>query len=157
MYRTRSLILLCLLVSQFSCSYGFVPEGATSGRDIVLEPCINRTHLLEAGMMLDAQLERALGDMGMLARSEPRHRLSCSIVSARRERATAGSLAYQDRYRLSISVIARLGDASGRVVWQNTFSDQGAFSEGEPDEAGLEEACRKVSLQIARAVASLKT
>ena len=152
---TKLLILSCLLVSLLSCRYGFVPEGNTAGRNIVLEPSTNGTHLLEAGMVLDTQLERAFSDLGLLAIKEPQQRLSCTIVSARRERTTAGSITSLDRYRLTISVHVRLSDTSGRVAWQRTFSDQGAFSEGSQDEDALEEACRKVSLQIARAVAAL--
>lgn len=152
---TRSLILLSLLASLLSCRYGFVPEGATAGKNIALGPSTNGTHLREAGMVLDVQLERALSDLGLLASRGPQQRLSCSIVSARRERTTAGSISSPDRYRLTISVRAQLSDTSGRVMWQKTFFDQGVFSEGELDEDAMDEACRKISLQIARAVAAL--
>jgi hypothetical protein len=57
---------------------------------------------------------------------------------------------------LNISVLAKLSDNSGKVLWQATFSDQGTFSEGGQDEDALDEACRQISLQIARAVAVLK-
>lgn len=154
MSRTRSLTLLYLLVSLLSCRYGFVPEGVTAGRSIALEPSTNRTHLIEAGMVLDTQLERAFSDLGLVGATEPRQRLSCTVSSARKERITTGSLALQDRYRLTITVIARLSDASGDSMWEKTFSDQGAFRETGQDEDALTEACRKVSLQIARAVAA---
>lgn len=156
MSRIKLLILLFLLASLSSCRYGFVPEGSRAGKDIALEPSVNRTYLREAGLMLDSQLERAFASMGMLASDEPRQRLSCSIVSARRERTTTGSLSSTDRYRLYIRVLVRLSDSTGTVIWQQTFSDQGAFSEGGQDEDALEEACRQVSLQIVRAVASLE-
>ncbi len=154
MCRTRSLILLLLLVNLASCRYGFVPEGARGVKDVALDPTVNRTPLREAGMVLDAHLEQAFSDMGMIASGKPYHRLSCSIVSAWRERTTSGSLASTDRYRLFIRVLAKLSDGAGKVVWQETFSDQGTFSEGGQDEDALEETCRLVSLQIARAVAA---
>ncbi len=130
---TRLLILSCLLASLLSCRYGFVPEGSLAGKAIELEPTVNRTYLGEAGLVLDSQLERAFSDLGLLARKEAQQRL----------------------YRLTIRVHVRLSDTSGRIVWQETFSDRGAFSEGNQDEDALDEACRKISLQIARAVAAL--
>lgn len=144
-----------LLGSLISCRYGFVPEGTETGKNIALEPSTNRTYLTEAGMVLDAQLERAFSDLGLLGTGDLRQHLSCSIVSARRERITAGSLTSLDRYRLYLTVLVSLSETSGRVVWQKTFSDQGSFTESEQDEDALVEACRKVSLQIARAVAAL--
>ena len=152
---TRLLILSCLLASLLSCRYGFVPEGSLAGKAIELEHTVNRTYLGEAGLVLDSQLERAFSDLGLLARKEAQQRLSCSIVSAGSERTTVGSTTSLDRYRLTIRVHVRLSATSGRIVWQETFSDRGAFSEGNQDEDALDEACRKISLQIARAVAAL--
>ena len=155
MSRTRSLILLLLLVSLGSCRYGFVPEGTPGGKKIALDPSSNRTHLREGGIVLDTYLEQAFASMGMLTTQSPRQRLSCSLTASSRERITSATLKSTDRYRLVITVLAKLSDESGKVLWQGTFSDSGTFSEGGQDEDALEEACRQVSLQIARAVAVL--
>lgn len=156
MSRTRSLILLLLLSSLVSCRYGFVLEGTEGGKKIALDPSTNKTHLREAGIVLDSFLEPALASMGMLSPKDPKQRLECSMVSSTSGRITSTSLKSGDRYRLTISVLATLRDASGKVLWQSTFSDTGTFSEGGQDEDALDEACRQVSLQIARALAALR-
>lgn len=154
MCRTRSLILLSLLASLICCRYGFVPDGVQGATAVSLEPCVNRTHLLEAGMVLDSHLERAFADMGMLGAQGPRLLLSCTITAASPERITAGSLSATDTYRLMLTVQAHLSDPGGTVVWKGTFSDQGWFMEGGQAEDALDESCRQVGLQIARAVAA---
>jgi len=60
-----------------------------------------------------------------------------------------------DRYRLNLQVLAKLSDNSGKVLWQSTFTDYGTFSEGGQDEDALDEASRRITLQIARAVTAL--
>ncbi|HOS97582.1 MAG TPA: hypothetical protein PLU54_08005, partial [Deltaproteobacteria bacterium] len=133
---------------------GFVPEGLQGATTVSLEPCVNRTHLQEAGMVLDSHLERAFADMGMLSGQGPKLLLSCTITAASPERITAGSLSATDTYRLILSVQAHLSDPGGTEVWKGTFSDQGVFKEGGQAEDALDESCRLVSLQIARAVAA---
>ncbi len=154
---TRSSILLLLLASSlFSCTYGFVLDGAGGDKKILLDPSTNNTHLREAGIVLDSCLEQAFASMGMISNKDPQHRLSCSMVSSSRDRITSTSIKSDDRYRLTISVLAKLSDTSGKVLWQATFTDTGTFSVGGQDEDALDEACRQVSLQIARSVAVLK-
>ncbi|HPS93353.1 MAG TPA: LPS assembly lipoprotein LptE [Deltaproteobacteria bacterium] len=147
--------MLCL-TSVIACSYGFVLDGATGGKKIALEQSVNQTHLQEAGMILDTYIERTFSSMGLLWTKDPQYFLKCSIVSSWRERITSKSLQRTDRYRLNIRVLAKLTDAGGKAVWQSSFTDNGTFSEGGRDEDGLDEACRKISQQIARAVATLK-
>ena len=157
MFQTRSLILLLLLASSLiCCRYGFLPEGVEGGRKIALDPSTNKTHLREAAIVLDSFLEQAFASMGMISDKDTKYRLTCSMVSSSRERITSISLKSGDRYRLTVSVLAKLSDASGKALWQATFSDTGTFSEGGQDEDALDEACRQVSLQIARAVAVLQ-
>lgn len=156
MSRTRSLILFLLLASLVACRYGFVLEGSQGGKKVSLDPSTNRTHLREAGMVLDAELEKAFASMGMLSQPGAGLRLSCTIIAATRQRITSSSLKTADRYRLILNVHAELRDASGTATWQSTFSDQGNFSEGGSDEDALNDACTQVSLQIARAVAALQ-
>jgi hypothetical protein len=155
MLRIRLLISLLCLTSFIACGYSFVLEGTQGEKKIALDPSKNQTHLREAGMILDSYLERSFSSMGLLSAKDPRHFLKCSIVSSSRERITSNSLKTTDRYRLIIQVLVQLSDISGKAVWQSTFTDQGAFSEGGQDEDALDEACRQISLQIARAVASL--
>jgi len=147
--------LLCL-TSVIACSYGFVLDGAIGGKKIALDQSVNQTHLQEAGMILDTYIERTFSSMGLLRPKDPQYFLKCSIVSSWRERITSKSLQRTDRYRLNIRVLAKLTDAGGKAVWQSSFTDNGTFSEGGRDEDGLDEACRKISQQIARAVATLK-
>jgi hypothetical protein len=157
MSRTRSLILLLLLASSLiSCRYGFLPEGAEGGRKIALDPSTNKTHLREAAIVLDSFLEQSFASMGMISNKDVKYRLTCTMVSSSRETITSNSIKSGNRYRLTISVLANLSDTSGKSLWQATFSDTGTFSEGGQDEDALDEACRLVSLQIARAVAVLQ-
>ncbi|HVN71762.1 MAG TPA: LPS assembly lipoprotein LptE [Desulfomonilia bacterium] len=147
------MLLLNILVS---CRYGFVLEGTEGGKRIALDPSTNNTHLREAGIVLDSYLEQALASMGMLSPKNPEQRLVCSLVASSRTRITSASLKAQDRYRLTINVLAKLSNTSGKVIWQYTFTDTGTFTEGGQDEDALDEACRQVSLQIARALAALQ-
>jgi hypothetical protein len=157
MFQTRSLILLLLLASSLiCCRYGFLPEGAEGGRKVALEPSTNKTHLREAGIVLDSSLEQAFASMGMISTKDVKYRLTCTMVSSSRETITSITIKTGNRYRLTVSVLANLSDASGKSLWQATFSDTGTFSEGGQDEDALDEACRLVSLQIARAVAVLQ-
>jgi outer membrane lipopolysaccharide assembly protein LptE/RlpB len=93
--------------------------------------------------------------MGMLGPSRPERTLECSIVSAQAARSTVESLTRVDKYRLTLKVRATLRDKGGAVLWQHTFSDWATYTEGSTAEAALEETCGRISLQIARAVASL--
>lgn len=156
MSRIRLLILLLCLTSVIACSYGFVLDGAAGGKKIALEQSVNQTHLQEAGMILDTYTERTFSSMGLLGTKDPQYFLKCSLVSSWRESITSKSLQRTDRYRLNIRVLAKLTDAGGKAVWQSSFTDYGTFPEGGRDEDGLDEACRKISQQIARAVATLK-
>ncbi len=154
---TRLSILLLLLGSGIlSCTYSFVLDGAGGERKITLDPSTNKTHLREAAIVLDTSLEQAFASMGMLSDKDPELRLCCTITSSSRERITSTAVQSGDRYRLNIGVNAKLSDMSGKVLWESIFSDTGTFSAGGQDEDALDEACRQVSLQIARAVAVFK-
>ncbi|MGC9325106.1 MAG: LPS assembly lipoprotein LptE [Desulfomonilia bacterium] len=122
---------------------------------VLLGPSMNRTSLIEAGMILDSQLEKELASMGLLSSSEDVPLLECTIVSTSRERITSSSLQQTDRYRLIISVLAELRDRSGTVLWRSRFTDEGVYLEGGQDEDALEEACRAVAQQIARTLAAV--
>jgi hypothetical protein len=157
MFQTRSLILLLLLASSLvCCRYGFLPEGIEGGRKVALDPSTNKTHLREAAIVLDSFLEQSFASMGMTSNKDTKLRLTCSMISSSRETITSNTNTTGNRYRLTISVLAKLSDASGKALWQATFSDTGTFAEGGQDEDALDEACRQVSLQIARAVAVLQ-
>lgn len=105
-------------------------------------------------MVLDRHLERAMSELAMLDTAGKSPSVSCELTAARRERRSASSLSTTDRYRLVITVRARLIDSSGKGSWEKTFTEWGRFAEGETDEAALDEACRKISLSIAHALAS---
>lgn len=156
MSRIRLLTLLLLSVSLAACSYSFVLDGGAGGsQDFVLRPSTNRTTLIEAGMILDAELERTLSSMGMLAPESGEYILHCVLASYSSQAITSPSLSSNDRYRLTIHVAARILDAQGKEVWTMGFSDQGTYPERGAEEDGLEEAGRRVSLQIARALAAV--
>ena len=155
MYRTKLLILLLSLISLLGCSYSFVLDKGAATMKVALEHSNNSTALREAGMTLDASLERALSSMGMLESTGDIHVLQCTLVSASSQTITSSSLSSTDRYRLIISVSATLMDTQGKKVWNATFSDEGTYSQGGQPEDALDEACSEVSLQIARAIASL--
>jgi hypothetical protein len=146
--------LLCL-TSVTACPYNFVLDGGLGEKKIALEASTNQTHLLDAGIVFDTFLQRSFSSLGLLAVKEPRYSLKCFIVSSTRERVTAPSITTNDRYRLNLQVLAKLSDNSGKVLWQSTFTDYGTFSEGGQDEDALDEASRRITLQIARAVTAL--
>lgn len=156
MYRARLLILLLLPVSLAGCWYSFVPDGFEGGRAYALKPSTNSTALLEAGMTLDENLERTLSSMGMLAPQGGDLSLHCTLVSYSSYAVTSSSLTTDDRYRLTIRVRARILDEQGKERWSMSFSDQGAYPEQGSEEDGIDEACRRVSLQVARALAALE-
>jgi hypothetical protein len=152
----RLLILLLLPISLTACSYSFVLDGGEAGaQTFALRPSTNGTTLIEAGMTLDNELERTLSSMGMLAPESDVNVLHCTISSYSSQAVSSPSLSSDDRYRLTIHVAARVLDVQGKEVWKMGFSDQGAYPERGAEEDGLEEACRRVSLQIARALAAL--
>lgn len=155
MCRIKLLILLLPLISILGCGYSFVLDKGAPTIKLTLEPSVNATPLREAGMTLDANLERVLSSMGMLKSTDDMHVLRCTLVSTSRQTITSTSLSSDDRYRLVISVSARLTDAQGKKVWESKFSDDGTYSQGGQPEDALDEACSEVSLQIARAIASL--
>ena len=96
MSQTRSLILLLLLASSLiSCRYGFLPEGTEGGRKIALDPSTNKTHLREAGIVLDSFLEQSFASMGMISNKDAKYRLTCSMVSSSRE--TITSITFKNR------------------------------------------------------------
>ena len=154
MCRTRSLISLLLCASLSACGYSFVLDGKMTARKFVMEASANRTSLIDAGTILDASLERTLSSMGMLASGEGSGTVRATLVSFSTETVTAPSLSSPDRYRLHIRVTARVTDAQGKELWSMSFTDTGTFSEGGRTEDALEEASRRVSLQMARALAS---
>ncbi len=156
MSRIRFLTLSLLSVSLLACSYSFVLDGGAGGsQDFVLRPSTNRTTLIEAGMTLDAELERTLSSMGMLAPESGKYILHCTLTSYSSQAITSPSLSSDDRYRLTVHVAARVLDAQGKELWTMGFSDQGTYPERGAEESGLEEASRRVSLQIARALAAV--
>ena len=146
---------MLFLSSITGCGYSFVLDKTAPTIHVSLEPSANETPLREAGMILDANLERVLSSMGMLGSTDNIHVLRCTLVSASRQTITSTSLSSDDRYRLVISVSADLMDAQGKKVWKAKFSDDGTYSQGGQPEDALDEACSEVSLQIARTIASL--
>jgi hypothetical protein len=124
-------------------------------KDIGLQATTNQTHLLNGGIVFDTYLQRNLSTMGLLAVKDQRYYLQCSILSSTRERITSPSLTTNDRYRLNVSVHAKISDPTGKVMWQSTFTDYGTFAEGGQDEDALNEASNRISQDIARAVTSL--
>ena len=155
MSRIRSLILLLLPVSLAACGYSFVLDGGGGAHTFSLRPSTNGTTLIEGGMTLDNELERTLSSMGMLSPEIGEHILHCTLSSYSSHAVTSQSLSSDDRYRLTIRVAARVLDAQGKELWKMSFSDHGAYPERGAEEDGLEEACRRVSLQIARALAAV--
>ncbi|VFU14564.1 conserved exported hypothetical protein [anaerobic digester metagenome] len=156
MSRIRLLTLLLLSASLTACGYSFVLDGGAGGsQDFALRPSTNQTTLIEAGMILDTELERTLSSMGMLAPESGEHILHCTLTSYSSQAITSPSLSSDDRYRLTIHVTARVLNAQGKEVWTMGFSDQGTYPERGAEEDGIEEASRRVSLQIARALAAV--
>lgn len=154
MCRTRSLISLLLCASLSACGYSFVLDGKPAAGKFVMEASANRTSLIDAGTILDASLERTLSSMGMLASGESPRTVRATLVSFSTETVTAPSLSSPDRYRLHIRVTTRVTDTQGKELWSMSFTDTGTYSEGGRTEDALEEASRRVSLQMARALAS---
>lgn len=145
------------LSSLAACPYSFVLDQNTASPRVSLVSSENRTNLIEAGMILNSQLETALASLGLLSSSEEELPvLRCTLVSSDRERITAAALGQTDRYRLLITVIAELSDRGGTSLWRSRFTDEGTYLEGGQEEDALEEACRAISQQIARTIASLE-
>jgi hypothetical protein len=155
MYRTKLLILLLLCASSLSCSYSFVLDGKRSTEKYTLAPSKNGTSLIDAGAILDANLERTLTSMGMIAPKGSIHTLESTLSAYTVQTVTSPSLSSRDRYRLLIYVTARITDEKGKDLWHMNFSDTGTFSQGGRAEDALPEACERVSQQIARALASV--
>jgi hypothetical protein len=155
MCRTRSLTLLLLCTSITACGYSFVLDGKVSTEKYVMEASTNKTSLIDAGTVLDSNLERTLSSMGMLASGTGRLTVHSTLASFSTETVTAPSMSASDRYRLHITVISSVTGAQGKELWGMSFTDTGTYSEGGRAEDALEEACGRVSLQIARALASL--
>ncbi len=156
MCRIRSLILLLLCASIASCSYSFVLDGKMSTEKFILKTSTNGTTLIDGGSVLDASMETTLSSMGMLAAGSSRHNLHCTLVSSSNQAITTTSLSSSsDRYRLQITVTAVVTDMQGKEVWKMNFVDTGTYSEGGRAEDALDEACRRISQQIARALVSL--
>ena len=155
MSRIRLLTLLLLSASLTACGYSFVLDGGAGGsQDFALRPSTNQTTLIEAGMILDTELERTLSSMGMLAPESGEHILHCTLTSYSSQAITSPSLSSDDRYRLTIHVTARALNAQGKDVRTMGFY-QGTYPERGAEEDGIEEASRRVSLQIARALAAV--
>lgn len=146
---------MLFLGSITGCGYSFVLDSGTPTIQVTLEHSVNQTPLREAGMVLDASLEEVLSSMGMLKSADDNPTLRCTLVSTSRQTITSTSLSSNDRYRLVISVSAELTDTQGKRLWKARFSDDGTYAEGGQPEDALDEACSEVSLQIARAIATL--
>jgi hypothetical protein len=155
MYRTKLLILSLLCVSAVSCSYSFVLDGKRSTEKYTLAPSKNGTTLIDAGAILDANLERTLTSMGMIAPKGSIHTLESTLSSYTVQTVTSPSLSSRDRYRLLIYVAVRITDEKGKDLWHMGFSDTGTFSQGGRAEDALPEAFERVSQQIARALVSV--
>ncbi len=152
---TRFLILLSSLLCLVGCGYSFVLKGGGNLGAVRLSPCDNRTPLREAALVLDAQMERELSAMGMLATGGDLPRLGCTIVRASSREITSASLTRDDRYRLNVTVRAVLTDAGGKALWLSDFTDDGAYTDGGQEEDALEEACQGIASQISRALTCL--
>lgn len=146
-------MLLCVSIT--ACGYSFILDGKAGTHKFLLKPSVNATSLIQGGMILDASLERTLSSMGMLASSGTPYTLHSTLASYSNQAITTTSLATNDRYRLLVSVVASVTDAQGKEVWKMSFSDTGTYAQGGQAEDALEEASRRVSEQIGRALASL--
>ncbi len=146
---------MLLFLSAASCSYSFILDGKTSGQKFLLEPSANATSLIQGGMVLDANLERVLSSMGMLASEISPYTLHSTLASYTNQAITSTSLSTSDRYRLLITVTVRITNSEGKEIWRMSFTDTGTYAEGGQAENALEEASRRVSEQIGRALASL--
>ena len=146
--------MLCLS-SLAACAYSFVLDQNTSSLRVALASSENRTTLIDAEMVLNTNLEIALASMGLLSFSGDIPVLQCSLVSSTRERITSSSADETARYRLMIEVAAELRDQANNALWRSRFNDEGTYLEGGQEEDALEEACRGISQQIARTLASL--
>ncbi len=146
---------MLLLLSTASCSYSFILDGKKSEQKFLLEPSANATTLIQGGMILDANLERTLSSMGMIASGSSTYTLHSTLASYTNQAITSTSLSTKDRYRLIITVTARIRNSQGKVVWSMSFTDTGTYAEGGQAENALDEASRRVSEQIALALASL--
>jgi len=146
--------LLCL-ASVAACPYSFTLDGKMGQKNIALEATANNTHLLNAGITFDTYLQRNFSMMGLLAAKEAKYFMKCTIVSSTRERISTPSSSTSDQYRLNVRVHARLADISGKTIWESDFTDFGTFSEGGQDEDALDEASKRISLEIARAATAL--
>jgi hypothetical protein len=151
----RLLILLLCLSSFTACPYSFVLDGGLGEKMIALQATTNQTHLLDAGMVFDTYLQRTFASMGLLAVKDPRYSLQCSILSSTRERITSPAQNASDRYRLNVSVLVKINDTTGKLMWQSTFTDYGTFAEGGQDEDALPAASTRLSQDIGRAVTAL--
>jgi hypothetical protein len=155
MCRTRSLTLLLLCASLASCGYHFTLDGRGFTEKYAMEASLNRTQLIDAGSVLDANLERTLTSMGMLASGSSRLTVHATLTSFGTKAITAPSLSTSDRYRVHIDVECRVTDEQGKNVWNMSFSDTGTYTQGGSAEDALDEACGRISLQIARTLATL--
>lgn len=146
--------MLCL-ASIAACPYSFTLDGKMGKKNIVMEATANNTHLLNAGDTFDTYLQRNLSMMGLMAEKDARYFLKCTIMSSSRERISAPSSTTSDQYRLNVRVHAVLLDNTGKTIWSSDFIDFGTFSEGGQDEDALDEASKRISLEIARALTVL--
>jgi hypothetical protein len=146
---------LLFLTSVAACPYSFTLDGKMGQKNIALEATANNTHLLNAGVTFDTYLQRNFSMMGLLAAKDAKYFLKCTIVSSSRERISTPSSITSDQYRLNVRVHARLVDTAGKTIWESSFTDFGTFSEGGQDEDALEEASKRISLEIARAATVL--
>lgn len=157
MSRTRSLILLlssALLLA--GCGYSFVLQGGGNLKAVTLEQSVNKTKLLEAALVMDSELERALGMQGLLKRSaETSPSLRATVVSTSSRKISSTDVDATDRYRLTVNVKAELRDASGKQIWQANFTGDGDYDQGGQEEDALTDACRSAAEQLARQLSAI--
>lgn len=158
MSRTRLLILLLSLVSLSACGYTFVLDGNRSAGAVhyTLAPSANTTALREAALILDGALEERLSGLNLLGDADGQPRITCTITGTSVQEITSVSLGSEDRYRLNLTVLARVDDSAGKEFWRHSFTDEGTFTDRGQEEDALEEASLAVADRIARRLLTLQ-
>jgi len=148
------LLSSALLLS--ACGYGFVLQGGGNLKAVSLGQSVNATQLLEAGLVMDAELERALAMQGLTKGDEQAMpHLSCTISGTSSRGISSVDTEATERYRLTVTVRAELRDASGKLLWQGSFAGDGDYAQGGQEEDALEAACRSAAEQLARQLSTL--
>lgn len=138
------------------CGYGFVLEGGGNLKNVALETSVNATRLLEAGLVMDAELERALAMHGLRStEAQAVPGLRCTISGTSSREISSLDTEAAERHRLTVNVRAELREAGGKVIWQADFAGDGDYAQGGQEEDALEAACRSVAEQLARQLSAL--